>query len=220
MHEWLRLNGTPADELDRLNFGSMGILDRVRIAFPDRTLDGGEEIACGRFAFRVLWTPGHSAGHVCLYDAGHKVLLSGDHVLPHITPSVGLHVRAASNPLADYLDSLRLIGRLEAELVLPGHGEPFHGLPERTGELLAHHQRRLDEIVGLLSDVPGHALSGYEIASRMSWSRRRTWDDLSGFERRMAVTEALAHIELLHARGAVEKAYGEGGITYHVPEPA
>jgi glyoxylase-like metal-dependent hydrolase (beta-lactamase superfamily II) len=165
----------------------------------------------------VIWTPGHSAGHICLYDARHKVLLSGDHVLPHITPSVGLHVRAASNPLADYLDSLRLIGRLEAELVLPGHGEPFHGLPERTGELLAHHQRRLDEIVGLLSLPPGQALTGYEIASRMSWSRRRTWDDLSGFERRMAVTEALAHIELLHARGQVQKNYVESGITYEVP---
>jgi glyoxylase-like metal-dependent hydrolase (beta-lactamase superfamily II) len=219
MHEWLRLNGTPASELDRLNFGSMGILERVRIAFPDRTLDGGEEITCGRFAFRVLWTPGHSAGHVCLYDAGHKVLLSGDHVLPHITPSVGLHVRAASNPLADYLDSLRLIGRLEAELVLPGHGEPFHGLPERTGELIAHHHRRLDEIIGLLSKVPGEALSGYEIAAGMVWSRRRTWDDLSGFERRMAVTEALAHIELLHARGQVQKDYVEGGITYRIAAP-
>jgi glyoxylase-like metal-dependent hydrolase (beta-lactamase superfamily II) len=214
MHEWLRLNGTPAAELDRLNFGSMGILDRVKIAFPDRTLDGGEEIPCGRFAFRVLWTPGHSAGHVCLYDAGHKVLLSGDHVLPHITPSVGLHVRAASNPLADYMDSLRLIGRLEAELVLPGHGEPFQGLPERTGELLAHHQRRLDEVLGLLDSEPSHELSGYMVAARMRWSRSRTWDDLSGFERRMAVTEALAHIELLHARGLVEKAYVDGAITY------
>jgi len=216
MHEWLRLNGTPAAELDRLNRGSMGMLERVKVAFPDRTLDGGEEITCGRFAFRVLWTPGHSAGHICLYDAQHKVLLSGDHVLPHITPSVGLHVRTTSNPLADYLDSLRLIGRLEAELVLPGHGEPFHGLPERTDALLAHHQRRLDEIVELLSKEPERLLTGYVIASRMNWSRRRTWDDLSGFERRLAVTEALAHIELLDARGLVQKRFAEGEISYFV----
>jgi glyoxylase-like metal-dependent hydrolase (beta-lactamase superfamily II) len=219
MHEWLRVNGTPRTELDRLNFGSMGIVERVKIAFPDRTLDGGEEIACGKFAFKVIWTPGHSAGHICLYDAGHKVLLSGDHVLPHITPSVGLHVRAASNPLADYLDSLRLIGRLEAELVMPGHGEPFRGLPERTGELIAHHHRRLEEIKRLLQKRLDRSLSGYEIASLMSWSRRRTWDDLSGFERRLAVTEALAHIELLHARGEVQKDYAEGEITYRLPVP-
>jgi glyoxylase-like metal-dependent hydrolase (beta-lactamase superfamily II) len=195
----------------------MGIIERVKLAFPDTTLDGGEEITVGRFAFRVLWTPGHSTGHICLFDARNKVLLSGDHVLPHITPSVGLHVRAPSNPLADYLDSLRLVGRLEAELVLPGHGEPFHGLPERTGELIAHHHRRLDEIRGLLEREPERALTGYAIASRMNWSRRRTWDDLSGFERRMAVTEALAHIELLHARGEVHKEYAEGEITYRLP---
>jgi glyoxylase-like metal-dependent hydrolase (beta-lactamase superfamily II) len=217
MHEWLRINGTPRGELDRLNFGSMGIIERVKIAFPDKTLDGGEEITVGRFAFRVLWTPGHSTGHICLFDARNKVLLSGDHVLPHITPSVGLHVRAASNPLADYLDSLRLVGRLEAELVLPGHGEPFRGLPERTGELIAHHLRRLEEIRGLLEQEPERALNGYAIAARMKWSRRRTWDDLSGFERRMAVTEALAHIELLHARGEVHKEYAKGEITYRLP---
>ncbi len=220
MHEWLRLNGTPADELDKLNFGSMGILNRVRIAFPDHTLDGGEEIPCGRFAFRVIWTPGHSAGHVCLYDERHKILLSGDHVLPHITPSVGLHVRSPSNPLADYMDSLVLIGRLEAELVMPGHGEPFQGLPERTDALLAHHERRLVEIVELLGARPGLSMTGYEIASRMNWSSRRTWDDLSGFERRLAVTEALAHIELLHDRGQVRKSFADGEIKYFVPDPA
>jgi glyoxylase-like metal-dependent hydrolase (beta-lactamase superfamily II) len=125
-------------------------------------------------------------------------------------------VRTTSNPLADYLDSLRLIGRLEAELVLPGHGEPFQGLPERTEELLAHHKRRLEEIVQLLSKHAGESLTGYEIASRMSWSRRRTWDDLTGFERRLAVTEGLAHIELLHARGQVEKRCADGAVRYLV----
>ena len=120
------------------------------------------------------------------------------------------------NPLADYLDSLRLVRKLQAELVLPGHGEPFRGLPERTDELLAHHQRRLEEILELLSARAGLELSGYEIAAQMRWSRQRTWDDLSGFERRMAVTEALAHIELLHDRGDLEKRHGDGGIRYVV----
>ena len=102
--------------------------------------------------------------------------------------------------------------------MLPGHGDPFRGLPARTDELLAHHQRRLDEVIELLSRRPGVALSGYEITARMRWSRRRTWDDLSGFERRMAVTEALAHIELLHARGKLQKRCGDGDIAYLVSE--
>jgi glyoxylase-like metal-dependent hydrolase (beta-lactamase superfamily II) len=219
MREWLRLNGTPQDELDQLNRGSTSMMSRVQIAFPDRTLDGGEEIPCGRFAFKVLWTPGHAAGHICLYDARHKVLLSGDHVLPRITPSVGLHVRTQGNPLADFLDSLRLVGRLEAELVLPGHGEPFRGLPERTAELLAHHQRRLEEILRLLRPGDGPTLTGFDLASRMRWGASRLWDDLSGFERRLAVTETLAHVELLHARGQVEKRFADGVVSYFLPTP-
>ncbi|HYY90257.1 MAG TPA: MBL fold metallo-hydrolase [Chloroflexota bacterium] len=218
MREWLHLNGTPQAELDHLNRASTSMLARVQIAYPDRTLDGGEEIPCGRFSFRVVWTPGHSAGHICLHDPVHKVLLSGDHVLPRITPSIGLHVRAASNPLADYLDSLRLIGSLEAELVLPGHGEPFAGLPERTQELLEHHQARLDEILDFLTTAPRVGLTAFELAHRMRWSSSRTWDDLSSFERRLAVTETLAHVELLHNRGQVTKRFTEGVVSYTRPE--
>jgi glyoxylase-like metal-dependent hydrolase (beta-lactamase superfamily II) len=123
-------------------------------------------------------------------------------------------VRTASNPLADYMDSLRLVGRLQAELVLPGHGEPFAGLPQRVDELLQHHERRLDEIIGLLDPEDGHPRSAFELASKMRWSSRRTWDDLSGFERRMAVTETLAHTELLHSRAQIAKRFEAGVVTY------
>jgi glyoxylase-like metal-dependent hydrolase (beta-lactamase superfamily II) len=217
MREWLRMNGTPQSDLDQLNRGSTSMMERVQIAYPDHTLDGGEEIPCGRYTFKVIWTPGHAAGHICLYDRGNKVLLSGDHVLPRITPSVGLHVRANGNPLADYLDSLRLVGRLQAELVLPGHGEPFQGLPERTAELLEHHQRRLDEIVRLLPPGEEAACTGFDLARQMRWGSRRAWDDLSGFERRLAVTETLAHVELLHARGQAAKRCADGVFSYHLP---
>ncbi|HEV8312891.1 MAG TPA: MBL fold metallo-hydrolase, partial [Burkholderiaceae bacterium] len=74
MREWLRLNGTPQSELDQLNRASTSMMERVQIAYPDRTLDGGEEIPCGAFNFKVVWTPGHSAGHICLYDRARMVL--------------------------------------------------------------------------------------------------------------------------------------------------
>lgn len=220
MRQWLRQNGTPQTELDQLNRASMPMLERVQVAFPDIELDGGEEIPCGAFTFRVLWTPGHSAGHICLWDPVKKVLLSGDHVLPRITPSVTLHIQAGGNPLVDYLDSLRLVGQLQAELVLPGHGEPFHGLPERAEELIQHHQRRLMEIVGLLIPDPRHGKTAYDIARDMRWASRRTWDELGSFERRLAVTEVLAHTELLHARGQVAKHFAEGIVRYSRPPEA
>ncbi len=216
MRAWLRLHGTPQSELDELNRASMSIMDRVQLAFPDQSLDGGEEIPCGRFTFRVLWTPGHSAGHICLYDPRHKLLLSGDHVLPRISPSISLHIQSAGNPLADYLDSLRLVAGLQAELVLPGHGEPFRGLVERTAELLQHHQARLAELLGLLERRGRDGASAFALARQLRWSGRRTWDDLGGFERRLAVTEALAHLELLHARGQVAKRFAAGTVAYFV----
>ncbi len=217
MREWLRLHGTPQSELDQLNRGSMKIMERVQLAFPDETLEDGEEIACGRFSFRVLWTPGHSAGHICLFDPLHKVLLSGDHVLPRISPSISLHSQSAGNPLADYLDSLRLVAELQAELVLPGHGDPFTGLAERTAELLAHHQARLAEILELLERDRPRAQTAYELTRRMRWAGQRTWDDLGDFEQRLAVTEAIAHLEVLHARGHVLKRFSRGTVSYGLP---
>ncbi len=214
MHEWLRLHGTPQAELDILNRASTSMMDRVQLAFPDQSLEGGEEIVSGPFTFRVIWTPGHSAGHICLFDPLHKVLLSGDHVLPRITPTISLHIQSAGNPLADYLDSLKLVADLQVELVLPGHGDPFHGLAERTAELLDHHRARLEGLVDALRQRPTAAASAFELAREVRWSRRRTWDDLGSFERRLAVTETLAHLELLHARGVLSKRFAGGVVTF------
>jgi glyoxylase-like metal-dependent hydrolase (beta-lactamase superfamily II) len=213
MREWLRLNGVPPDHLDELSRASTSMLDRVQVAYPDGVLDGGEELICGDFTLRVIWTPGHSAGHVCLYEPRLKVLLSGDHVLPRISPAVGLHPRSLGNPLADYLDALQQVMRLDVRVVLPGHGEPFSDLAGRVDELLDHHAQRLDDVERLLASG---AYSAYEVAQRMFWSQSRTWSDLPGYERRLAIMEALAHLEQLHARHRVVKSF-TGGVAEFAP---
>ena len=191
MREWLHMNGTPAVELDQLNRGSMSMMARVQVAFPDRTLDGGEEIPCGRYAFRVIWTPGHSAGHICLYDARHKVLLSGDHVLPHITPAVGLHVRTTSNPLADYMDSLRRLQGLELTVLYPGHGPEVRDPQAKIAEYLAHRREREDRLVAALD--------------RGERSREallaEVWDDVPEDLRGAAAIAMEAHLEKLEDEG-------------------
>ena len=85
---------------------------------------------------RMLHTPGHTGDHVCLFDAEAKLLLSGDHVLPTITPHVpGLSPLA--DPLGSYLESLQGLRRLgEVSLVLPAHGPRFRF------RLHAHHYKR------------------------------------------------------------------------------
>ncbi len=218
MEEWLRIHGVPVGELTAFVKASEAILDRVNVAKPDREVLGGERIAAGPLEWEIVWTPGHSAGHICLYEHTHKSFLSGDHILNPITPNVGLHAESMGNPLADYLSSLRQVREYEVELVLPAHGNEFRGFRERIDELLGHHDDRLDEIRALLAGEPR---SAYEIAGGMRWRADARWDELPAFVRRMATTEALAHLELLHTRGELHRLTLDGGLVrYRLLGPA
>ena len=84
----------------------MGLERYVVPTYPDITLHDGETITTGLFTFKVIWTPGHSSGHICLYEPEKKIFLSGDHILPTITPNVSVHPQAIENPLGRYFDSL------------------------------------------------------------------------------------------------------------------
>lgn len=205
---WLRVNGTPADELDLMTRGSLQMLRLVGTRPPDVLLGGDEVIEWGRYRFHVLWTPGHAPGLICLHDAGEEILLSSDHVLQRISPHVGLHVQTVGDPLADYLDSLRAVRDLDVRLILPGHGKPFDDLSGRVDELVLHHRTRLEEMCEVVASGPQ---SAYEVASRLSWrGSPRGWENLEPFQRRMAVTEVIAHLEHLHARGRLHKTQSHG----------
>src|SRR5690242_4498332 len=99
-------------------------------------VEDGQYLDLAGDRYRVIWTPGHSDGHICLFRERDGVFIAADHVLPRITPNIGLyseHNRA--NPLGDYLDSLRKVEHLPATIVLPGHGEPFTDLAGRVNEI-------------------------------------------------------------------------------------
>lgn len=210
MESWLRVHGVPKDQLSTFVKASESILDRVNIAMPDQEVNGGERIAAGPLEWEIVWTPGHSAGHICLYERTRKAFLSGDHILNPITPNVGLHAESMGNPLADYLSSLREVRDYDVELVLPAHGDEFHGFRERIDELLGHHDDRFDEIRAILANGPR---SAYEVAGGMRWRAEGRWEEFPAFQRRMATTEALAHLELLHSRGELRRRTAEGGLV-------
>ena len=94
----------------------------------------------------VLHTPGHSLGHICLWSPARAVLLSGDHLLPGITPPVSFERGFDADPLRSYLDSLRLIADLRPALVYPGHGRPFGDAAGRIEAILRNKVRRLETI--------------------------------------------------------------------------
>jgi glyoxylase-like metal-dependent hydrolase (beta-lactamase superfamily II) len=159
-------------------------------------LDGAESLQMGRRNLRVEWTPGHSPGHICLYDRQDKLLFAGDHMLPELSPNIGLHPQSTPDPLHEYLDGLRRLAAYEPELILPAHGRPFTGAPARVRVLEAHHRRRLDQIVEIVGTGKE---SGWEVALEL-WGPRENL-----YEKRLALQEALAHLQALAVDGRVTK---------------
>lgn len=203
MAQWLHVNGVPQEVEKSLETASLFMKEFVVPALPDRVLEGGETISTRRFNFEVVWTPGHSLGHICLYEREKKILISGDHILPTITPNVSLHMQSGLNPLGDYIKSLHKVESLDVELVLPAHKEPFADLRGRIGEIMSHHEERKAVIVDILGN---HPRTAYEISSRVPWNTNGvSWEDLPPLDRRIAVTETLAHLEFLRVEGKVER---------------
>jgi glyoxylase-like metal-dependent hydrolase (beta-lactamase superfamily II) len=146
--------------------------------------------------YQVIWTPGHSDGQICLFRERDGVFLAADHILPRITPNVGLYSdRDRPNPLGDYLDSLAKVAPLPASIVLPGHGEPLPNLRERIDELILHHEERANELLQLLAAGPQHT---YALTEQLFGARLKNDE-----AKRMATAEVLSHLEYLRLQGKV-----------------
>ena len=130
--------------------------------------------------------------------------MSGDHVLPRITPNISFHPQAGDDPLGDFLRSLDKLDVYDPDEVLPAHEYRFADLHERLDELRRHHGERFREVVAAIGDGVSTA---WAIAASMHWSR--PWDEIEGFMRRAAVGEAMAHLRTLELRGVVREERGE-----------
>lgn len=201
MQALLRDCGVPEKELDALAGASLPLIDYVRQVLPDRLIEDGEKLPLQGWDLRAVHTPGHSPGHLCFHDATRRVLLSGDHVLPRITPNIAVHAQSAGNPLAEFLDSLVRVAALDAVVdeVLPAHEYRFRGIAARVGVLLGHHEQRLAEIVA----AAGTGLTTWDLTAALTWSR--PWGEISGFMRRAAVSETLAHLVFLESQGRLRR---------------
>ncbi|MFR1640341.1 MAG: MBL fold metallo-hydrolase [Eggerthellaceae bacterium] len=114
----------------------------------------GDAIEVGRYRFRVVETPGHTPGHLALYEPESRILFGGDHVLFVISPSIALFPDGADG-LQAYLDSLDKVRALRCEKLFVAHGEPRDDFDERIGWLRDHHLERLEETCGIVRDRPG-----------------------------------------------------------------
>jgi glyoxylase-like metal-dependent hydrolase (beta-lactamase superfamily II) len=207
MAAWLRARGFPAAEADEI-LQVIGGSDGWKSwqAEPDALIGDGSLPVAG-LALRAIWTPGHTPGHLCFHDEERDLLLTGDHVLPKISPHVA-HDQdpgqgdGGPDPLGDYLASLDMLTRYDPAAVLPAHEFRFAGLGARLTALLAHHRARLAEIEQVAAREPG--ASTWSIAGLLAWSRG--WERTRGMQRRAAVSETLAHLVHLSRQGRVVNA--------------
>ena len=203
----LRRMGAPPEELAPLQNAAMPVRPLVDPVLPDVLLEDGGQPEVPGWELTAIWTPGHSPGHLCFYEARHELMLSGDHVLPRITPNIPFHPQAGANPLGDYLSSLDKLEPYEVGEVLPAHEYRFDDLHTRLEELRQHHRDRFAEIIAILSEGPH---TGWDIAMHMRWSR--PWDEIAGFMRRAAVGEAVSHLRALEIDGVVRVEDGEPAL--------
>jgi glyoxylase-like metal-dependent hydrolase (beta-lactamase superfamily II) len=181
----------------------------VRVNFhrlaPGRLFLGGEKLETALGPLEVVWTSGHSPGHICLYSRERKLLFSGDQILEHITPNIAWH--PGRDMLAEFLDSLAALTLLDVDLILPSHGEPFSGHRAWIAETTGHHRERCDEMVNLLGESPRTA---HQMVGEM-WRRR-----LSPINHHFAIFEVLAHLEHLRRQGKVGYRNQHGTLEWHV----
>jgi glyoxylase-like metal-dependent hydrolase (beta-lactamase superfamily II) len=165
----------------------------------------GAAIDIGGRQWQVIVGEGHAPEHACLYCAAAGVLIAGDQVLPRISPNISLQpYEPDGDPLARYLASLlRLRAAVPPEtLVLPSHDLPFFGLYPRLDALAAHHRARCAAILEAC-ERPQSAADLLPLLFRRPLDRHQT---------AFALGEALAHLQYLAGKGALDRSTGGDGV--------
>jgi glyoxylase-like metal-dependent hydrolase (beta-lactamase superfamily II) len=180
---------------------------------PDSWIADGTSLSVRGRELRAINTPGHTRGHLVFHDAAASVLFAGDHVLPHITPTIGFEPARNRMALRDYMSSLRLILTLPDARLLPAHGPVQESAHKRVDELLLHHETRLEQILDAMTSGRSTA---YEVARSIRWTRRQQrYDDLEWVSQLLAVGETAAHLEVLVLRGLLTRETDADGSDHY-----
>ncbi len=208
-----RLNGYPENELQKALKSHPGLKYRASPDLNFHILKEGDIIGTGDYAFRCVETPGHTWGHMCLYESHKRIFVSGDHILNDITPNIQLW-SDDWNPLKEYLASLDRVYELDIEVVLPGHRGIFKNCKERIQELKRHHQERLDEIISILGKGK---MNAFRVASKMTWDIvSDSWDLFPVSQKWFATGEAIAHLKYLKEKGIIRSETQKRRIVFSI----
>ena len=168
----------------------------------------GDAVTMGQREWRVITAGGHSPEHASFYCEKDKVLIAGDQILSHITPSVIVPLaQPGANPMKEYLNSLARLESLPSDtLVLPSHGVPFRALHARLAQLREHHQMRLDDVASIITSNTSAFVIAQEVFPRVLYDNPR-----------QALGESLAHLNMLASMGRLTRDVGPNGAITFAP---
>ncbi len=205
--------GWNTEQLERYKarFGSFG---KMIHALPDsyKRISAGDEIVIGARTWRAVVGCGHSPEHVCLYCPQLGLLISGDQVLPGISPNVSVFpTEPDADPLTDWIESLAAVALKVPDdvLVLPSHKEPFRGLHARIQQLIDGHEQALLRLREALRE-PKRAIDIFELLFRRP---------LGGGMLAMATGESIAHLNCLIRRGFARREIDASDVAWYSHSP-
>lgn len=202
MGDYARRSGFPQEDLAASMQNHPGFKYSSAKTVEYIKLEEGDSFEIGDYKFDVLHTPGHTNGHICLYEADKKIFISGDHVLGDITPNIASWSDDL-DPLDQYLTSLEKVDKLDVELCLPGHRSLIENFHQRIAELIEHHRARANEVIEILEAGDKNA---YDTAGQMTWSiRANSWQEFPLMQRWFATGEAIAHLIYIEGKGLIRK---------------
>ena len=188
-------------------FGSFGkVVHPLPQSFSRLHHERGIEINGSEW--RVITGHGHSPEHACLYNGDKNVLISGDQILPTISPNVSVYpTEPAANPLRGWFESLRRMKRRlpEDALVLPAHGKPFRGVMGRLDALIEEHETGLEKLYKACRE-PHRAVDVFSVLFR---------GRVSDGNRIMATGEAIAHLNYLVEKGEMDTEKDATGVLWY-----
>lgn len=198
---FLQANGAPESVLTPAHHP---LATPVYLTDPDILFEGGEEISAGEYTLKIINTPGHTPGHLSLYEPHRKFLISGDVLLPTIITNAAPHVQQLQNPIRLYLNSLQQLKEMDIGLVLPGHEDVFSGHRKRINEIIEHYRQKTESAwQEIKSNI--QPLTAYEVARRIPYiiqNKQLSFDQLGGLNKRFALLQTIALLkELVESRG-------------------
>ena len=185
---------------------------------PTEWITAGHVFDLGDRQLEAIATPGHTRGHLVFADRAAGLLFAGDHVLPHITPSIAFEEAPPELPLRDYLESLNVVRRMPDMTLLPAHGPVAPSAHGRVDELIAHHDDRLAAMAAVLSGRG--PLTAYQVAAELPWtSRKRQLSEMDPMNKMLAICETAYHLDLLVAQGPPPSVVADGIRRYELTAP-